>query len=213
MQRIKRISIKENIPRGDSSKPGFKGFVEIYKKSKNDKNYLLHAKSNLIVYGGREWVLQKLFGLENTSATVKTPPNYGIYWVSFGDGAAPTTDPLNPTPPLNNDTTLCHEITIGDNKTIYAGNGTKKKIDSKEFVQDNANDNRYLIMQLNITLSELEANNFSINEAGLWVANSDKPEDDPNDPASEFYLFAHVTFPSIVKDPNLTLQILWYIYS
>jgi hypothetical protein len=209
--RNKKIAIKESIPRGDSQK-GLKGFVEIYKKSSPDEKYLLHAKSNLIVFSGREWVLQKLFDIQNNDASTSTPPTYGIKWISFGDGGAPTTDPLNPTPPLNTDVALCNEIIIANDDTQYADGGKKKKLTQKQFIQDNANDNRYLIMQLNSTLSEIEANNSSINEAGLWISNSGNAAADP-DPATEFYLFAHVTFPSIVKDPSLTLQILWYIYS
>jgi len=205
----KKITIYESLPRGDSMN---KGFVEVYAKIKGEDKKLV-AKSNLIVYTGREWLLSRIFNKNNTDLSYYNDnKDWFISWISFGDGGAPTTDPLNPNPPLSTDTELCHEIVIGNNTTLYADGGKKKPIQDLSFVQDNANSNRYLIAQANVTLDETEANNININEAGLWIANSDKPEADPNK-ADKFQLFAHVTFPSIVKSTNLALQILWYIYS
>ena len=206
----RRIAIKEGLPRSEKF---MRGWVEIWKKRKDENKFKHHSKSNLIVYVGREYLLPRIFDVNNTSLSnpADSAKDYAIYWISFGEGGAPAGDPLNPTPPTNSDTALASEITIGNNPSVYADAGKKHPIDAVVFQTDSNNDDRYLIAQVQATLDETEANGSgqqNLNEAALWISNSNDPST-----ADKFLLFARATFPTIVKDANLTLQILWYIYS
>ena len=55
-------NLKEQIQiSSDNVKRGLHGYVSIYDKSKNG-NLKLIEKSNMIVFSGREWLLERAFG-------------------------------------------------------------------------------------------------------------------------------------------------------
>jgi len=212
MSNLREVRIRDFVRKQDEivipNIAGMKGRVRITGFDISRKSSkLLHDDSNLIVYVGREWVQEKIFNVDNGS----TPTNntHGIYWASFGSGGAPASDPLNPTPPTNVDTGLASEIVINSSNANYADAGKKYPVwGNTEFQQDGANDNRYLITKITLTLDENDANGENINEAALWISESYDPST-----ASQFYLFARATFPTIAKTSSLVLQIEWYIFS
>ena len=205
MRRTRRIAILEGLPRKDKF---LRGYVDIYTETRNGKRSYV-GRSNLIVYCSREWVLTTLFKLDNTELGLPEGHNqWGIYWISFGN--CNPDDPANPPAPQDIDTSLVNEYVIGTTP-MYADNGRKKKFDAVQFLQDDTKDNRYLIAQVvsTVEFNEIGGNDtVPINEAALWISNSDDPTI-----ASDFLMFARTTFPTINKDVNMQLQILWYIYS
>ena len=182
-----------------------RGYVEIFSID-NNSNKKLVSKSNLIVYRGREWVLSRLVNYDNTNI-LPLSSNY-ISWLSVGTGGAPASSPLSPIPPTNTDIALNNEVPIIANAPNLADNGNKIGFSDITFLQDNLNLNKYLILRLDILLDQTMCNGYNINEAGLWVSNS-------NDPtiANQFYLFSHITFPTIAKGTDISVQFIWYIYS
>ena len=186
-----------------------KGHVRLFQLTDFGK-VLLVDKNNLIVYSGREWVLSRLVGVDNSNISAKSSDT--ISWLSFGTGGAPAGDPENPTPPSSNDNSI-QEITIDSNDpNLYDG----KKIPLKmaeysseiQFIQDNALDNRYLMVRCATVLNEDQANDQEINEAALWISDSNIATE-----ATRFSLFAHVTFPTFTKQANFKYLFEWIIHS
>lgn len=155
---------------------------------------------NLIVYNGREWLLGRIF---NTTVAGKDP-SYYLRYMSFGSGGAPSGDPFNPIPPQPTDSGLVSEHAI---KSGYPDNGKKHPFDVITPKQDPNNGNRYLIMEIQVTLDVDEpiSQPALINEAGLWVSPSG------TNPTA-FILFARTTFPTIYKYPDVIIQFFWYVY-
>jgi hypothetical protein len=182
-----------------------RGMVEIYQIDKSGKKKL-HARSNLIVYLGREWLLSRIVNVNNTN--ILPTDNLYLSWLSVGTGGAPATDPLNPIPPSNTDISLANQIVINASNASLADNGNYIGFSDVTFLQDNLNLNSYLIMRLDVLLDETMANGNNLNEAGLWISNSNNAVE-----ANQFYLFARNTFPTLVKSPAVSLQFIWYIYS
>jgi len=181
-----------------------RGHVKIFKVH-NNKRELIVDKNNLIVYIGREWILPKIVNTDNVN--ISPTIDLFISWISFGKGGAPVNSPLDPIPPASTDIGLNSEHIIGDINT-YADGGKKKAFDSIEFIQDDLNANRYLGMRISSYLDESELVDQDINEAGLWLSDSNNVST-----ATEFHLFSKTTFATVRKQSNFALHVLWYIYS
>lgn len=194
---------KRNIP---------KGFVEIYEIDKKNDSKKLIGKNNLVVYLGREWLISRAFNQANENITpVET--EY-ISWFGVGDGGASIADPFNPTSPTNIDTDLSNPIMInvsdascGDYRTTPDVGYYKHPFDSIEYEQDSDNYNHWLISRISITLGADDANDFNLNEAGLYTASSNAGAY-----VGPFNLYARVTFPTIVKNSSRQLLFVWYVF-
>ena len=188
----------------------FKGHVTIYKILPDKSREIVVDKDNLVVYTGREWVLSRIFNINNSNIT--PTKDYAINWISFGSGGAPTSDPFNPTPPESTDTSIT-EITVDANDSnLYQG----KKIPLQkteysttlEFQKDSSMDNKYLMLVVSCLLNENQANDELINEAALWISNTNVATT-----ANSFTMFSHVTFPTFKKTSNFKYLINWIIHS
>ncbi len=214
-----------------------KGFVEVYDldsnvnlskfKNKNLNKFLkekgnhlgtfnteepIVKKDNLIVYDGREWLATKMFNLDN--ASIPSTKEQSIYWFGIGSGGAPEIDPLVPTVPEPADSDLNDSIMInvdtvnyGDYRSYPDIGHYKKRFEAVDFQEDVNYDNRQIIIQTTIVISGNDANGNVINEAGLFLAESDADEY-----SGDFTLFSRITFSSILKTDNRQLVFIWYIY-
>lgn len=168
---------------------------------------------NLIVFDGREWVITSLFGIDNSNIHPKSDDK--IYWVGFGDGGAPTEDPFNPIAPDQDDSDLENSVMINETESEYGDyrespvTGYYKKLFSNvQYEQDELNEDKYVIAKITITLTSADANDHLINEAGLFIANSNTPGY-----SGDFNLFSKVTFQSVSKNETRQLVFIWYVYS
>jgi len=190
---------------------GPKGFVEIYEIFSDGKKKLI-GRPNLVLYIGREWLTQRLFNLNNSSVT--SSPGDFVYWVGLGDGGSPSGDPLNPTAPTNVDTGLDNDIMInasdstnGDLRAVPVAGYYKQPIDGVEFLQDENNNNAYIICKVTITVGASNGNGYNLSEAGLFAAPSSSGGE-----TGPFTIYARTTFPSIVKTSSRILTFIWYVY-
>lgn len=207
---VDQVNTFEPIP---ERKP--QGHVHIYEQTKSGDRKLIH-KSNLVVYVGREMLVQRAMNINNTSVT---PTNDDfISWFGIGEGGVRPADPLDPTPPINNDTDLYSHLMINDSTSVsygdyhlaggsYPQTGFYKKIfDNVEYENDNLNDDKYLVVKITTTIDTEDANGKQLSEAGLFSSNSFNPS------ATNFNLFARVTYPSLIKTSERRLIFVWYLY-
>ena len=188
---------------------GPQGYVEIYERDeKGNENYL--GKRNLVVYGARELIAQKIVKLVNTQV-IPDIDEY-ICWFGVGSGGANPGDPFNPNPPLNVDTDLYNSIPISATDTTCAdfnsGFFYKAPIDLVEFEQDPLNDGSWLIIKTITTLGLDRSVGEEVNEAGLFTA-----LDNVAGYGGPFHLFARITFPTLIKTISRELIFVWYIYT
>lgn len=212
-----------------------KGYVEVYELDDsvdlNEKEYIKEKlrksrylgkyytkepkvkKNNLIVFGGREWLITSIFGVDNSNISSNSSDT--VCWVGFGDGGAPAEDPFSPTSPEQGDTDLESSVMINESDAEYGDyresptTGYYKKLFSGvQYEQDELNNDKYLVGKVTITLTSADANGYILNEAGLFIASSNTPGFD-----GDFYLFSRVTFPSISKTESRQLVFIWYVYS
>lgn len=187
------------------------GFVEIYETDVNGDNKKLIGKSNLVLYTGREFVTQSIFGVNNPAVT--SSYNDHIFWFGVGDGGAPVLDPLTPTAPTNTDTGLGNDVIISTDSTNADYRLTpvagyyKKPIYSVEYQQDVYNNNSYLIAKATMILEAGDSDGYNISEAGLFASPSSAGGD-----TGPFTCYARVTFPTIVKSTARILTIIWYVF-
>lgn len=190
-------------------KGGVQGFVEIFEIDENGNKKLV-GKNNLVLYQGREWIAERIFNAENGNTS--TTRNMYISWLGLGTGGCPIGDPLTPDAPISTDTNLDVEVPINATDTNCAdfrgGNYYKHPLDAVTFEQDPSNGNKYLIANCAITISNLDANGYNLNEAGLFLSSSNV-----GGHTGPFYLFARITFPTIVKDSTRQLMFIWYVYT
>ena len=183
------------------------GHVEIYELTKDNKKRLL-GKSNLIVNIGRELIAQRTLNVESSASPDK---DEFVWWLGLGNGGTNPGDPFDPVPPVTSDTDLSNEIPINGIDTTCAdfhdGAYYKHPFDDVSFEQDVNNDNSLLIVRIDTTLGPNDANNYQINEAGLFSAASFA-----GGYSGSFHLFSRVTFPSILKTSDNQLIFVWYLY-
>lgn len=189
------------------------GKVEIYETDENGKKQLVR-KSNLVVYKGRELAATRLTNKDQTGLPDSTAY---ICWFGVGTGGVAGLDPFDPLPPNNQDDDLAIDAVLSAiNSTGALGDWRvgipgyyKTLFDSVDFEQDIYNDNRYLVIKFVATIGPTLANGEQLNEAGLFAAGSNTPGPGSTGP---FFLFARVTYPTIVKNALRTLTFVWYIY-
>lgn len=201
----------------DRQSRGPKGWVEIYEEDpKTGLKNLIH-KSNLIVYLGREFIVQRIFDVNNLSAT-PTKDEF-LYWMGFGSGGVRPADPLVPTPPTLTDTNLNSLVMISATDSSaadyhlaggdYPDTGYYKyPFDSVTFERDYNNEDKWLVGKITLTLGTALANNKQISEAGLYTA-----ESRAGGYNGQFSLFARVTFPTLIKTSDRRIVFIWYIFT
>lgn len=96
----KTIFLNENYGRklrdeimGDPSK-GLRGEVEIQVKNRNTGKIESQQKHNLVVYGGREWLLKKAFNTNVSNNDTDFIRNSEILWFGIGNGGGEPGNPL-----------------------------------------------------------------------------------------------------------------------
>ncbi len=204
---------------GQTSDRRPKGWVEIWEEDPDTGLKKLINKSNLIVYQGREFVVQRIFDVDNASA-VPTKDEF-LYWMGFGSGGVRPADPLVPVPPTLTDTELNQLVMISATDSsasdfhvaggIYPEEGYYKyPFDNVEFERDFNNEDKWLVGKITTTLGTALANGKQISEAGLYTAESRSPGTANPGP---FNMFARVTFPTLIKTVDRRIVFIWYIYT
>jgi hypothetical protein len=194
-----------------------KGWVEIWEQDPITGKKILLSKSNLIVYLGREFVVQRIFDVNNTEAT-PTQDEF-LYWMGFGSGGVNPGDPLVPTPPTLTDINLNSLVMVSatDSSSAdwhvvggdYPKTGYYKyPFDNVEFERDYNNEDKWLVGKITTTLGTALANGEQISEAGLYSAESRNPGY-----SGQFSMFARVTFPTLIKTVDRRIIFIWYIYT
>lgn len=187
--------------REDVSSNDLRGYVEVNVKNVKTGEIEHQENHNLIVYGGREWLLRKIFG--KMIVTVNDDyndfiQNSGITWVGFGCGGGEPGNPLQCGTTMGSDKDLYQPVRVrfeDDSNTLpqsknYASrvlpNGTVipgyfKKISNITIKEDHANPyvqdgvTKYpsLIAELRIELSADDCNGVNYTENGNLVAYQD----------------------------------------
>lgn len=188
--------MKKNIKLYDSVKTRDKslleGHVKIYKN-----NNLVVDKDNKIVFTGRNYLMQRLFNLPYEMG-INEKQSWLPRWFSVGSGGASESAPFQPIWPADEDVELYNLIVLNATPgPRYTTNGEKKLIDSVEF-------SSALTTKLTMTLDDTDAIDSLINEAGLYVSESEEITE------TEFSLFSHVTFPTIPKSSMDSIIIEWF---
>jgi hypothetical protein len=209
----------DSINRDMSSERRPIGEVHVFEIDDKGKKQLVR-KNNLVVYNGREALAQMLIG-KNNSSSLNAPDSkdHFLSWFGLGDGGVLSADPLDPIPPTLTNTGLNSEVMIsatdssnadyhllsesGYSKTGYY----KHPFDQVEFERDPLNDDKWLVIKVTVTIGVDDANGEQISEAGLFTAVSDSAGW-----SGDFFLFARVTFSSIVKTSDRRLVFVWYLY-
>jgi len=190
------------------------GFVKIFEIDKNGQRRLV-AKPNLVVYQGREWIVERVFNLANGQAPT-IGPTYYLSWFGIGSGGTGG-GPFDPVDPTASNTNLVTPLSISTSDTNSGdedgGYYYKRTFDTGGVVilPDSLNANAYLEAEITTTLETTDANgpggSQNINEAGLFLETG--VEDGQ---VGDFPLFARVTFNTIVKDSSRQLVFIWSVY-
>jgi len=166
--------LKDNTFQNDAVERHPQGWVEVYEVDENENEKLI-AKSNLVVYLGREIIAQRMFGTDNPNANASSTRHETITWLGIGSGGVNVGDPFNPSPPVATDVDLAEEISFSDIDPSYAdfrnGHYYKKPIETVEFEQDTYNNNAWLIVKTISRISLSDATDAHISEAGLFASN------------------------------------------
>jgi hypothetical protein len=162
---------------------------------------------------GREWLVQRLVNEDN--ASVSSSYDDWINWFGLGNGGTDGIDYLTAISPTDSDLGLSSEVPIHASDVACADYRSswywKHPIDSISYQQDGANNNKYLIKKITITIGTDDANdtttdNNYLNEAALFCSDSASSHNGAQ------HVFSRVTFPTIVKDTFRELIFEWYIY-
>lgn len=180
----------------DEISADLKGYVTVEVKNKNTGEIEHQENHNLIVYGGREWLLRRMFG--SAISNNNYADNSGIKWVGFGCGGGEAGNPLQAGTTFGHDTDLYEPCRIrfaddsvtDDINSKYASRvlpngsvvpGYYKKISNITIKEDHANpyiENNIrkfprIIAELRIELSADECNGENYTENGNLVAYQD----------------------------------------
>ena len=218
-----------------------KGRVRIFERKIGDnKLYLVRDTSNLIVYRGRNWLLQRAFNQDLTNR--EGWKDKYISWFGVGSGGAVGGSPLTPAAPELQNCQLGTHGTIDDGanyvavdgKEYHTFNSTYPRFindpdvtngdlctDCTSIDPDDAqtyNCDKFLIGMVKTTIATNEANGGTgdedyqdINEAGLFISESNSLTY-PSFGAGSIELFARVCFSTIRKNSNRELLFTWLIY-
>lgn len=197
----------DSFNKGRSSERRPQGQVHVYEIDDKGKRELVD-KSNLVVYNGRE-ILAQMLVRENNSSSANAPDakDHFLCWFGLGSGGVVPASPLIPVPPTLTNTNLNTPVVINAADSTAADSGYKHPFDNIEFERDPLNDDKWLVLKVTVTIGVDDANGSQISEAGLFTAVSDA-----GGWAGDFYLFARVTFSSIVKTSDRRLVFVWYLY-
>lgn len=199
--------LSDSVHNQDNSERRPKGEVHIYDLDDDGKRKIVQ-KSNLVVYNGRESLAQFLVKKNNSSSLgAPNAKDHFLSWFGLGNGGVTVGDPLNPIPPTLLNTDLNSSVIINATDSTAADSGYKHPFDQVEFERDPLNDDRWLILKVTVTIGVDDANGSQISEAGLFTATSDVGGWN-----GDFYLFARITFSSIVKTSDRRLVFVWYLY-
>jgi len=186
-----RKNLKEEVS-ASAGLPRMRGAVEVFEKNKDGILTKIREKHNLIVYGGREWLLRRAFGV-SIDGNDSNIYNKVIRWFAVGNGGGEPGNPLQAGATYGSDTALLQQVrlrsdlTVGDvGYTMYGSDsdqdhGYYKHFASVVMKEDHANPYddsgvvRYppLIAEIRIELSSDDANGGAyedLNEAALFVA-------------------------------------------
>ena len=200
-----------------------RGWVEAYEKTADGELKLIE-KSNLIVYQGRQFLLQRAF---NQSLDTENDQNSFISWFGLGTGGAGS-NLLIPIVPKLTDTELAIPATINNKSgTPCINNGLLHPIDSITYLPDSRNANKELLASIIVTVGEDDANGpaggtsasdfYDLSEAGLYISDSTLQSDFTTAPdaathLSTLKLFARVTFSSLKKFNERQIVFNWFVY-
>ena len=208
--------LNDSVGPGDRTKKERpEGYVEIYEVDDSGNRKLL-GKHNLVLYIGREMLVQRALNIENLSTT-PTKDEF-ITWFGLGDGGVNPGDPMDPSPPVLTDIGLSSEIMITASDVSAADYNTvdgdhpeegyyKIPFDSVTYEQDVFNDDKWVVAKIVTTIGVTYANEKQISEAALFTASSSAGLY-----TGQFTIFSRVTFPSIVKTSDRRLIFSWYLY-
>jgi hypothetical protein len=195
---ISRNTVSERRPQGE---------VHVFEIDENGKKQLV-KKSNLVVYNGREILAQMLVRTNNSSSgSAPDAKDHFLSWFGLGSGGVLPADPLDPVPPTLENTDLNSSVIINATDSTAADSGYKHPFDQIEFERDSLNNDKWLTLKITVTIGVDDANGSQISEAGLFSAVSDA-----GGWSGDFFLFARVTFSSIVKTADRRLVFVWYLY-
>jgi hypothetical protein len=184
------LPLYDNVKNTDTSNC-CKGVIKIYK---NDE-LILH-KQNHIVLTGRQWLMQRMFGLAYDINIQQH--QWSPRWFALGNGGATLDSPFQPIWPTDNDIDLFSPIVFTDRLTSkYTLDGKKKLIDAISYETP-------LTTKVTMTINNSDCVDQYINEAGLFIAPTHNQDE------STFLMFSHVTFPTIPKSVLVKLLIEWF---
>ena len=205
------------------------GKVQIYERKiggTDKKLYLIGETSNIIVYRGRHWLIQRAF---NKSFNSNLKDLY-IGWFAVGTGGLVGGDPYTPSQPDLKDTQLGNHAPLGSSDNIITFNDkqyhcfdganntspTYPEFQADPEIDESAGDNRYLVSNIAVTLCSEEGNGTGsggetkqfLSEAGLFVSDSRTPSPMP----TVMEMFARTTFTAREKSSDNELVFNWYIF-
>lgn len=168
-----------------------KGQIKIYSDDE-----LIIDKSNHIVITGRQWLMQRMFGLAYDINNQQQ--QWSPRWFGLGNGGATLDSPFQPIWPTDNDIDLFKSIEFTNRLTSkYTLDGKKKLIDAISYETP-------LTAKITMSLNNMDCQDQFLNEAGLYIAPTSNADE------TEFVLFSHVTFPTIPKSNLVKLLIEWF---
>ena len=226
--KIYKISTGDKIKVKDNS--SITGRVTIHQKN-NDEYKLIEDTKNLVVYRGRNFLIQRALNKSLTSNTARAGwKNNWINLFALGTGGALVDNPLVPLAPGLADSGLYTHANAGVGGIVDATTGyrylffdsTYPQIISDSSVTESLtgdtaydsildqtyNSDKFLIGLIRISISTSQYNGsdyLDLNEAGLFLSNS-------NSVPTDIGLFAHTCFASIRKDVTKELLFSWYLY-
>lgn len=202
---------------------GPKGWVEAYEKLP-DGSLKLIERSNLVLYQGRQFLLQRAF---NKTLDTNNDQDSFISWFGLGTGGTGS-NLLIPIVPKLTDTELISPAIINNKSgTNCIKSGKLHPLDSVTFLPDTENKNKYLIASIVVTIGEDDANGpaggatvsdfYDLSEAGLYISDSTAQSDFTTAPdaashLSTIKLFARVTFSTLRKFNERQIVFNWLVY-
>lgn len=228
-----------------SSKSSIKGRVKIYEhkiEGSDKKLFLLHETNNLIVYRGRNWLMQRAFAQDMSTRT-----NWSQYFLgvlAVGTGGAATGNPLNAISPDLANIALDTHATLGSSSRILSigtpakdyhlfDSGYPRYITDPDITDADHDEpldttctsidpidsgsyacDTFLISQIQCTIDTDEGNGSEYQDINeAGLFVVDSSYTPPTiSSPSVAHLFARVTFPSIRKTDSRRIVFVWQIY-
>lgn len=226
---ITKVRLRENYRKNlkdslSATEKRPKGQVHIYELTPDGKKKLLE-KQNLVVYQGRQWLMQRATNQLLPGQPASTTNSF-ISWLGLGTGGT-ASNLMVPIAPKLTDTNLLTPAIINNKPgTDCINGGLYHPFDSISYLEDAANGNQELIASFLTTIGVDDANGpnggttqsdfYDLSEAGLYVSDSINQADFEGPSAADHLasikLFARVTFSTIRKFPERVIIFNWYVY-